>query len=70
MKKYVDSWNVLTKYLLQPYITKHIFSTPKPPVKLRKIAIGDGSLGSLATVEELPAVCPHFDSTGILNPKA
>ncbi|KAK7691074.1 hypothetical protein QCA50_006177 [Cerrena zonata] len=39
-----------------PYITKHIFSTPKPPVKLRKIAIGDGSLGSLATVEELPAL--------------
>ncbi|CAL1716103.1 unnamed protein product [Somion occarium] len=39
-----------------PYITKHLFSTPNPPVKLRKIAIGDGSLGSLATVEELPAL--------------
>ncbi|KAI0076167.1 alpha/beta-hydrolase [Panus rudis PR-1116 ss-1] len=39
-----------------PYITKHLFSTPNPPVKLRKIAIGDGSLGSLATIEELPAL--------------
>ncbi|KAJ7200472.1 Alpha/Beta hydrolase protein [Mycena haematopus] len=37
-----------------PYITKHIFQTPKPPVKLRKITIGDGSLGSQATVEHLP----------------
>ncbi|KAK7690975.1 hypothetical protein QCA50_006078 [Cerrena zonata] len=39
-----------------PYITKHIFSTPNPPVKLRKIAIGDGSLGSLATIRELPTL--------------
>ncbi|KAI0671913.1 alpha/beta-hydrolase [Trametes maxima] len=39
-----------------PYITKHIFQTPNPPVKLRKIAIGDGSLGSQATVEHLPVV--------------
>ncbi|KAJ6537847.1 alpha/beta-hydrolase [Mycena capillaripes] len=37
-----------------PYITKHIFQTTNPPVKLRKIAIGDGSLGSQATVEHLP----------------
>ncbi|KAJ7686175.1 alpha/beta-hydrolase [Mycena rosella] len=37
-----------------PYITKHIFQTPNPPVKLRKITIGDGSLGSEATVEHLP----------------
>ncbi|OBZ72405.1 putative serine carboxypeptidase CPVL [Grifola frondosa] len=39
-----------------PYITKHLFSTPNPPVQLRKIAIGDGSLGSLAVVEELPVL--------------
>ncbi|KAI0682067.1 alpha/beta-hydrolase [Cerioporus squamosus] len=39
-----------------PYITKHIFQHPNPPVKLRKIAIGDGSLGSQATVEHLPVV--------------
>ncbi|KAI0349726.1 alpha/beta-hydrolase [Trametes cingulata] len=39
-----------------PYITKHIFQTENPPVKLRKIAIGDGSLGSQATVEHVPVV--------------
>ncbi|TBU46827.1 alpha/beta-hydrolase [Dichomitus squalens] len=39
-----------------PYITKHLFQTPNPPVKLRKITIGDGSLGSQATVEHLPVV--------------
>lgn len=40
----------------KPYITKTIFSTPNPPVKLRKIAIGDGSIGALSVIEELPAV--------------
>ncbi|CAL1716100.1 unnamed protein product [Somion occarium] len=39
-----------------PYITKHMFSSSNPPVKLRKIAIGDGSLGSLATIRELPTL--------------
>ncbi|KAI0787996.1 Alpha/Beta hydrolase protein [Fomes fomentarius] len=39
-----------------PYITKHLFQTPNPPVNLRKIAIGDGSLGSQATVEHLSVV--------------
>ncbi|CDO76988.1 hypothetical protein BN946_scf184298.g15 [Trametes cinnabarina] len=39
-----------------PYITKHLFQAQNPPVKLRKIAIGDGSLGSQATVEHLPVV--------------
>ena len=42
--------------ILQPYITKHLFQTPNPPVKLSKIAIGDGSLGSQATVEHLSVV--------------
>jgi hypothetical protein len=40
----------------QPYIAKHIFQTQNPPVKLRKITVGDGSLGSQATVEHLPVV--------------
>ncbi|KAI0787985.1 alpha/beta-hydrolase [Fomes fomentarius] len=39
-----------------PYITKHLFQTPNPPVNLSKIAIGDGSLGSQATVEHLSVV--------------
>ncbi|OCH94836.1 alpha/beta-hydrolase [Obba rivulosa] len=39
-----------------PYITKGIFSTPNPPVNLRKIAIGDGAIGSLSVFEELPAL--------------
>ncbi|KAH9847538.1 alpha/beta-hydrolase [Lenzites betulinus] len=39
-----------------PYITKHIFQAENPPVKLRKIAIGDGSLGSQATVEHVPVI--------------
>ncbi|KAJ7769203.1 alpha/beta-hydrolase [Mycena maculata] len=37
-----------------PYITKTIFSTPNPPVTLRKIAVGDGTMGSTAVFEELP----------------
>ncbi|KAJ7035170.1 alpha/beta-hydrolase [Mycena alexandri] len=39
-----------------PYITKTIFSTPNPPVALKKISIGDGALGSLATFEQLPTL--------------
>ncbi|KAH9945200.1 alpha/beta-hydrolase [Epithele typhae] len=39
-----------------PYITKHIFQTSNPPVNLRKIAIGDGSLGSQALVEHVPVL--------------
>ncbi|KII95448.1 hypothetical protein PLICRDRAFT_34311 [Plicaturopsis crispa FD-325 SS-3] len=31
-----------------PYITKAYFSTPNPPVNLKKISIGDGAIGSLA----------------------
>ncbi|KAF7378053.1 Carboxypeptidase [Mycena sanguinolenta] len=42
------------KYI--PYITKTIFSTPNPPVVLKKIVVGDGSLGSLAAFEELPTL--------------
>ncbi|KAF7350011.1 Carboxypeptidase [Mycena venus] len=38
------------------YITKTIFSTANPPVTLRKIAVGDGALGSNAVFEELPTI--------------
>ncbi|KIK64583.1 hypothetical protein GYMLUDRAFT_981785 [Collybiopsis luxurians FD-317 M1] len=33
-----------------------IFSTPNPPVKLRKISIGDGTIGDFALYEELSTV--------------
>ncbi|KAK7037693.1 hypothetical protein VNI00_010919 [Paramarasmius palmivorus] len=39
-----------------PYITKAIFSTPNPPVKLARIAIGDGSMGSFTGTEEISTV--------------
>ncbi|KAJ3836137.1 alpha/beta-hydrolase [Lentinula raphanica] len=39
-----------------PYITKAIFSTPSPPVNLRKISIGDGTIGGFALYEELSTV--------------
>ncbi|KAJ7263016.1 alpha/beta-hydrolase [Mycena rebaudengoi] len=39
-----------------PYITKAIFSTPNPPVNLKKIAIGDGTMGSGATFNNLPTL--------------
>ncbi|KAI0634125.1 alpha/beta-hydrolase [Trametes polyzona] len=39
-----------------PYIVKHLFSQTSSPVNLRKIAIGDGSLGSLATIRYLPVI--------------
>ncbi|KAJ3783316.1 alpha/beta-hydrolase [Lentinula aff. detonsa] len=39
-----------------PYITKAIFSTPNPPVNLRKISIGDGTIGGFALYEELSTV--------------
>ncbi|KAF8192021.1 Alpha/Beta hydrolase protein [Mycena galopus ATCC 62051] len=39
-----------------PYITKTIFSTPNPPVTLRKIAVGDGTLGSDAVFEQLSTI--------------
>ncbi|KAK7018465.1 Alpha/beta-hydrolase [Favolaschia claudopus] len=39
-----------------PYITKTIFSTPNPPVNLRKMIIGDGTMGSYALFEDLPTL--------------
>lgn len=40
----------------QPYITKTYFGSLNPPVNLKKIAIGDGVLGSLASYNVLPVV--------------
>ncbi|TFK54453.1 alpha/beta-hydrolase [Heliocybe sulcata] len=37
-----------------PYIVKAIFSTPNPPVKLAKFAIGDGATAALSVFEMLP----------------
>ncbi|THH29780.1 hypothetical protein EUX98_g4414 [Antrodiella citrinella] len=39
-----------------PYITKTYFGLADPPVNLRKIAIGDGTIGSTFVFEELPAI--------------
>ncbi|KAI1786917.1 alpha/beta-hydrolase [Ganoderma leucocontextum] len=38
------------------YIVKHIFSESNPPVNLHKVAIGNGLLGSVTTVRELPII--------------
>lgn len=40
----------------QPYITKTYFGLKNPPVKLAKIAIGDGSLDDDRVSEDLPVV--------------
>ncbi|KAF7361130.1 Carboxypeptidase [Mycena sanguinolenta] len=45
---------ILTR--LYPYITKTIFSTPNPPVRLRKIIVGDGTLSDAATVQQVPTL--------------
>ncbi|KAF5387348.1 hypothetical protein D9757_005819 [Collybiopsis confluens] len=39
-----------------PYILKAYFESPNPPVNIVKIAIGDGTVGSGAVFEELPAL--------------
>ncbi|KAJ6589260.1 alpha/beta-hydrolase [Mycena capillaripes] len=39
-----------------PYITKSIFSTPNPPVNLKKMIVGDGTLGSAATFQHVPTL--------------
>ncbi|KAJ7627947.1 alpha/beta-hydrolase [Mycena polygramma] len=43
-----------------PYITKTIFSTPNPPVNLRKMIVGDGTLGSSATFENNSITQEHL----------
>lgn len=49
-----DAWHL--HFGGQPYITKTYFGLSSPPVKLTKIAIGDGTIGSSAEFEELPTV--------------
>ncbi|KAF8550322.1 alpha beta-hydrolase [Imleria badia] len=39
-----------------PYITKKYFEMDNPPVSLSRIAIGDGTIGSFETYQELPVV--------------
>ncbi|KAI0672407.1 alpha/beta-hydrolase [Trametes maxima] len=39
-----------------PYIVKHLFAQVSSPVNLKRFAIGDGSLGSLATIRDLPVI--------------
>ncbi|KAF5358649.1 hypothetical protein D9758_007744 [Tetrapyrgos nigripes] len=39
-----------------PYITKELFSTQFPPVNLKKISIGDGTIGAFPLYEELSTV--------------
>ncbi|PSR71880.1 hypothetical protein PHLCEN_2v12224 [Hermanssonia centrifuga] len=39
-----------------PYITKTYFGLENPPVKLTKIAIGDGTIGNIGEYEVLPAI--------------
>ncbi|KAL0571646.1 hypothetical protein V5O48_010319 [Marasmius crinis-equi] len=48
-----------------PYIAKAILSTPNPPVKLRKIAIGDGAMGSFPGYEEIST--PHENKVNTLE---
>ncbi|PIL29080.1 hypothetical protein GSI_09128 [Ganoderma sinense ZZ0214-1] len=38
------------------YIVKHLFGLSSPPVNLRKVVVGNGMLGSVTTVRELPVI--------------
>lgn len=40
----------------QPYITKAYFETPNPPVNLKAIAIGDGTIGAGEVFQLAPTV--------------
>jgi hypothetical protein len=40
----------------QPYIAKTYFNTPNPPVKLAKIAIGNGAMDTYAEYEQATVV--------------
>ena len=46
--------------LSQPYILKAYFDLKNPPVKIAKIAIGDGTYTSGQVFEILPAVAPSI----------
>ncbi|SRR6266550_1289159 len=42
---------------LQPYILKTYFEMTNPPVKISKIAIGDGTIPDSVVFELVPSVC-------------
>ena len=42
--------------MVQPYIMKAYFGMASPPVKIAKIAIGDGTLGSAIESEQMPVL--------------
>lgn len=48
-----------------PYITKAILSTSNPPVKLAKIAIGDGAIGDIAVFSIIPTVSAALEQINI-----
>lgn len=50
------SYSHINAKLGQPYIMKTYFGTTNPPVKIAKITIGDGTLGSKAVFHHLPVV--------------
>ncbi|KAF5358669.1 hypothetical protein D9758_007755 [Tetrapyrgos nigripes] len=50
-----------------PYIAKTIFSTPNPPVNLKKIVIGDGTIGGFALYEEISTVNTLETYPAIIN---
>ena len=41
---------------MQPYIMKAYFGMAESPVKLAKVAIGDGAIGNMAEYEEMPVL--------------
>ena len=43
-------------HFVQPYITRAYFALENPPVKLVKIAIGNGAIGGFWEFEEVPTV--------------
>ncbi len=45
------------QHTVKPYIVKNMFGRPSNPVTLANIAIGNGVLGSVAAIRNLPVVC-------------
>jgi hypothetical protein len=46
----------LCSLVRKPYIMKDYFSTPKPPVKLAKVAIGNGAMANTPEFEDASMV--------------
>lgn len=45
-----------SSFTVKPYIVKNMFARPSNPVTLSSIAIGNGVLGSVAAIRNLPVV--------------